>query len=175
MKVVRKPPPEAVRHHDWLSWAGTMPQMLHLPKGAGKRLKCEQGFSLEITTTTVQDGDCPDEKGNTAYSLFVCTGIHLGSTWKPSNIVGIGWLTWKRLSRAVFCSKKWPRAETPVLSLSLPVPQKTTACLHPVPLNMANKALWRVLWLESQQVDVILTPILWLGYRTGLQIGISPH
>lgn len=81
----------------------------------------------------------------------------------------------KRLSRVVFCSKNWLRAAAPVLSLSLPVPQKTTTCLHPVPLNMANKALWRVLWLESQQVDVILMPVLQLAYRTGLQIGISPH
>lgn len=172
MKVVRKPPPEAVRHHDSLSWAAPD---LHLTKGPGKHLKCEQGFTLEIMTTTFEDGECPDEKGNSGYSLCMRTGNHLWLTWKPRNIVEIGWLRQKRLSRAVFCSKNWLRAAAPVLSLSLPVPQKTTACLHPVPLNMANKALWRVLWLESQQVDVILMPVLWLEYRTGLQIGISPH
>lgn len=41
VKEVRKPPPEAVRHHDWLSQASTMPQMLQICTYP-KHLKCEQ-------------------------------------------------------------------------------------------------------------------------------------
>lgn len=117
-------PVKVVRKHPLRLW-GTMtdaPEQAPCPrcsrsaltKGAGKCWKCEQGFSLEITAATFQEGELPDEKGNTGYSLFMYTGNNLWLTWEPRNIVEIGWLTWKRLSRVVFCSKNQLRASVAV-------------------------------------------------------------
>lgn len=71
----------------------------------------------------------------------MCTGIQLGLTWEPTNIVVIGELGEKGFARAVVCYMDWLRAAAPVPSASLHAPQETAACLHPAPLNVAVRHL----------------------------------
>lgn len=167
-----------MRHCFSFPWAGTKPRCSRsaLTQRGWQAFKMRARFLIRKDYKSgVQNQEHPGERESTSYSLFMCTGIQLGSTWTPTNIVAIGWLRRERLSRAVLCYKNWLRAAAPVPSLGLHAPRETTACLHPVPLNMANKALWRVLCLDSGWVDVILMPILCLWSRTGLQTGIWPH
>lgn len=149
---------------------------LHLTQRGWQAFKIGPKFLIRNSYKSgVQSKECPAEKGITGYSLFMRTGIQLGSTRAPTNIIVIGWLRRERLSRAVLCYENWPRPAAPVRSLGLHTPQETRACLHPVPLNVANKALGRVLWPHSWRRGVILTPISCLSSRTGLQTGIWPH